>query len=114
MLTIGQYVERLAVGVHGGETGGLWGDGAPPLQGRLQRRGPVGYHAQRLAPHGHHLGPLGLGLVGVWLLDWRNGRDSKIRFYICFSKDKAGNIQRFFLLSTDPLKRQKPKINWSF
>lgn len=70
-LTVGQHVERLAVGVHGGETGGLRRDGAPPLQGRLQRRGPVGYDAQLLALHGHHLGPLRLGLVGVWLLDCR-------------------------------------------
>lgn len=67
--TVGEHVERLAVGVHGGEAGGLRGDGAPPLQRRLQRRRPVGHNAQLLAPHGHHLSPLRLRHVGVRLLD---------------------------------------------
>lgn len=67
--TVSEHIERFAVGVHGGETGRLRRDGAPPLQGRLQGRGPVGHHTQLLALHGHHLGPLGFGLVGVRLLD---------------------------------------------
>lgn len=77
-LTIGKHVKWLAIGVHGGQARSFWRDGAPPLEGRLQRWRPVGHNAQLLAPHGHHLGPLSLWQVGVWLLDCRWAEEKQI------------------------------------
>lgn len=42
--TVGEDVEGLPGRVQAGEAGGLWGDGPPALQRRLQRGGPVGDH----------------------------------------------------------------------
>lgn len=67
--TVGENVERFAVGVHGGEARCLRGDSAPALQRPLQGQGPIGHHPQLFALHHRHLCPLGLGLVGVRLLD---------------------------------------------
>lgn len=73
MVTICEDVEGLSCRVQAGEAGGFGGDGSPALQRRLQGRRPVGDDPQRLAPYWHHLRPLRPRLIGVRLLDCRQG-----------------------------------------
>lgn len=77
-VTVCEDVEGLPRRVQAGQAGGLRGDGPPALERRLQRGGPVGDHAQRLAPHRHHLSPLRPWLVGVRLLDCRGQKGRRV------------------------------------
>lgn len=92
LVTVCEDVEGFPRRIQAGQAGGFRRDGPPALERRLQGGGPVGDHAQRLAPHRHHLSPLRPWLVGVGLLDCR-GQKRMTSECRGFGRVARGNIQ---------------------